>query len=158
MLSGMSECSCETCGYELEIGDVKCGACGEECDPDATRGFKIVRTITRGNTLVLEIQAKNPFTKVAPNSGSAGFQARVTVRQNLGDKSPAFVGTFAAGDVVDAGGGLYRVTIPSNVTYALQDGVVKLYYDLQFIEGGQTWTQEKGLIKVMPGVRAYFDP
>lgn len=158
MLSGMSECSCESCGYELEIGVVKCGACGQECDPDETRGFKIVRTITRGNTLILEVQAKNPFTKLAPNSGSVGFESRCTIRQNLGDKYTAFIGTFAGGEVVDAGGGLFRVTIPSTVTYALQDGVVKLYYDLQFTEGGQTWTQEKGLIKVMPGVRAYFDP
>lgn len=158
MLSSMSDCSCEACGYELEIGDIKCGGCGGECDPDATRGFKIARTVTRGNTLVLDIQAQNPFTKQVPNSGSMGFQARTTVRQNLGDKYTAFIGTLAGGAIVDMGGGLYRVTIPSTVTYALEDGVVKLYYDLQFTEGGQTWTQEKGLIKVMPGVRAYFDP
>lgn len=154
----MSDCSCESCGNDLEIGDVKCGACGVECDPDATRGFKIVRTITRGNTLEMDIRAQNPFTKAAPNSGSAGFEARCTVRQNLGDKYTAFIGTFADGDVVDLGGGLFRVSLPSTMTYALQDGVVKLYYDLQFIEDAKVWTQEKGLIRVMPGVRAYFDP
>lgn len=154
----MTDCSCEGCGYELEIGDVKCGGCGADCDPDATRGFKITRDVTRGNTLVMEIRAMNPFTKVYPDSGSGGFKARATVRQNLGDKYTAFVGTFADGAVVDLGGGLWRVTIPSTVTYALEDGVVKLYYDLQFVEGGQTWTQEKGLIRVLPGVRAYFDP
>jgi hypothetical protein len=153
----MTDCNCDACGFELEVGDIKCGGCGGECDPDATRGFKIVRTVTRGNTLILEIQAMNPFTKVLPNSASVGFQARCTIRQNLGDKYTAFVGTFG-GAVVDAGGGRYVVTIPSTVTYALEDGVVKLYYDLQFVEDGKTWTQEKGTIKVLPGVRAYFDP
>ena len=153
----MSDCSCDSCGYELEIGDVKCGACGGECDPDETRGFKIVRMITRGNTLVLEIKASNPFTKLLPVSSSPGFAARVTVRQNLGDKYAAFIGNFPSA-VVDSGGGLFTVTLPSTMTYALEEGVVKLYYDLQFTEGGKTWTQEKGIIKVMPGVRAYFDP
>lgn len=154
----MSDCSCDACGYELEIGDVKCGGCGAECDPDATRGFKIERRITRGNTLVLDIRAQNPFTRASPDSASAGFKARVTVRQNLGDPYPAFVGSSDLGDVVDAGGGRFVATIPSDVTYAFPDGVVKLYYDVQFVEGGQTWTQEKGLIRVMPGVAAYFDP
>ena len=158
MLSGMSDCSCETCGYELEIGDVKCGGCGAECDPDATRGFKIERKITRGNTLVLELRAQNPFTKAYPDADSAGFKARVTVRQNLGDTYPAFVGSYDLGDIVDQGGGRWLATIPSDVTYAFPDGVVKLYYDVQFVEGGKTWTQEKGLIRVMPGVAAYFDP
>lgn len=153
-----SDCSCDACGYELEIGDVKCGQCGGECDPDATRGFKIKRRLTRGNTLVIDLTAQNPWTKAAPSSGSAGFKARVTVRQNLGDPTPAFVGSFDSGDIVDLGGGQWRVTIPSDVTYALPDGVVKLYYDVQFVEDARTWTQEKGLIEVMPGVAQYFDP
>lgn len=154
----MSECPCKSCGYELEVGDVTCGACGAECDPDEANGFKIERKVTRGNTLVLEVRAQNPFTKGAPNSASAGFKARVTIRQNLGDKIPEFVGSFDLGDVVDAGGGTFQIVVPSTVTYAFADGVTKLYYDVQFVENGKTWTQEKGLVRVMPGVASYFDP
>ncbi len=147
-------CPCDSCGTELCPGDVRCGDCGEACDPDKTRGFVIRRPMQRGDTVILDFALVDPFTRIPPNPLDAGFQAWFTVKDYLQqrDIQARFQGTYAGGEIVSLGGGWIRVTMPASSTLWIPDGVVRLYYDVQAASGGRVWTHEKGLFEVSPDV------
>jgi hypothetical protein len=148
-------CSCDSCGGELCPGDVRCGGCGNACDPDENRGFRIKRPVERGDTVVLDYQLVDPRTCLPPDLTVQGAKVWFTVKDYLGrhDLKALFQGVLGTG-IENLGSGRVRVTIPATVTAGIPDGVVRIYYDLQVLTGtdGRVWTQEKGLFEVSPDV------
>jgi hypothetical protein len=151
----MSACSCKSCGESLCPGDVLCGTCGEPCDPDENRGFRIKRPIERGDTLVLEFAPTVPGTGQSPNLADSGSKAWFTIKDYLSrwDLQALFQGTIGAGIEIQGGvGNRIVVTVPAAATSVIPDGLQRLYYDLQILWNGRVWTAEKGLFEVSPDV------
>ncbi len=153
----MSDCSCETCGDSLCPGDVLCSSCGDPCDPDKTRGFKLVREMNRGDTHEIE------YNLVDSNGGAfdlsaVGVKVWFTVKDYLSraDSQAIWQGTLENGGIVAVGlptSGMVRVTIPASATALVPDGIVRLYYDLQIKDASaRISTIEKGLFEVSPEV------
>lgn len=146
-------CSCDKCGDDLCPGDVICGTCGSACDPDATKGFRIKRPVTRGDTIEIEyaLVDKNG----APIDASAiGTKLWFTVKDYLGrpDVQAVWQGTYLAGIAQDSVGKI-RVTVPPTATLQVPDGIVKLYYDLQLKDSSaRITTIEKGIFEFAPDV------
>lgn len=146
-------CSCDTCGEDLCPGDVLCSSCGEECDPDKTRGFVIERPMERGDTVELEYELVDR-NGAAIDVLAAGVVVRFTVKDYLSrpDLLAIWQGTVAAG-IEQVSIGKIRVTVPPTATANVPDGIVRLYYDLQLRDSvGRITTIEKGLFRVSPDV------
>jgi hypothetical protein len=145
-------CDCDACGNELCPGDVLCGTCGEECDPDKTRGFVIKREMSRGETAIIKYVVVDPVTGAPIDLSIAGVKLWFTVKDYLmrADSQAAWQGIIGTGIVVDIPkAGAITVTMPASVTQYLNDGVEKLYYDLKLLDGaGTARVVEKGLFKI----------
>lgn len=152
-------CSCETCDADLCPGDVRCGSCGTDCDPDKTHGFVIKRYSTRGDTLELEFDIVDR-DGVPIDASAIGFKAWFTMKSyfSLPDNRATFRGTLAGGEIVAVRTGTIRVVIPAGATFLIPDGVVKQYYDLQIKDVvGRISTIEKGLFFFSPDVTRDID-
>ncbi len=147
-----SGCSCDDCGNELCPGDVLCGTCGSECDPDKTRGFVIRREMNRGETKQIDYSLVDGDG--APiNLALTGVKLWFTVKDYLSraDSQAAWQGTLSDGIVVIQAPGKIRVTMPATATQHLSDGIEKLYYDLKLLDGfGRVTVIEKGLFEISP--------
>jgi hypothetical protein len=153
----MSEACCEECSGTLCPGDVFCGACGRECDPDRARGFTIRRRVIRGDTIQIDydlvdsngtpIDLSNPLVKI-------WFTVKYWLRD--ADVYALAQPTLANGGILPrdvAASGHIRVTIASTVTQYIAEGTTKLYYDLQVLDStGTVTTLERGLFMVDPDV------
>lgn len=155
----MSDCRCDDCSGELCPGDVLCGQCGAECDPDKTRGFRIERALIRGDTEEIDYDLLDRDGAPLDLSG-VNARAWFTVKAYLSqaDSQAVHQATILNGGIVPRDGGnlatgRVRVTIPSSATLNVPDGVVKLYYDLQVKDAqGRITTVERGLFFVDPDV------
>lgn len=147
---------CDQCSGSLSPGDVFCGTCGLECDPDKARGFRVRRALVRGDTGVFDFDLVD-YLGVPQNLTLTGVKVWFTVKYYLGDQDSQAVAqlTLGAGiatrDVLTSG--RIRVTLPASVTQYVKDGTTRLYYDLQILDGtGRITTVEKGLFLVDPDV------
>lgn len=155
MSTSDDDCRCDNCSGELCPGDVLCGTCGEECDPDRTRGFKIKRKMTRGDTEEIDYDLLD--RDGAPlDLSAAGAKAWFTVKRYLSDADQFAVhqATIANGGILPRDGGSLasgrvRVTVPATATASVAEGTTKLYYDLQVKDAlGRISTVEKGLFVI----------
>lgn len=152
-----TEACCEECSGSLCPGDVFCGSCGRECDPDRARGFTIRRRITRGDTVQLDYDLVDG--NGAPiDLGAFGVKVWFTVKYWLRDADSAALAqpTLENGGILprdsDASGRI-RVTLESTTTQYILEGTTKLYYDLQVKDAdGRISTVERGLFLVDPDV------
>jgi hypothetical protein len=120
---------------------------------DAKRGFRKHRPFTRGDTITIDFDLRDPFSGQAPDVGSS--QVWFTIKANLADAdlNAVFQGTILSADITPLGGPRVRVTVPATVTaMACLDGKTRLYYDLQVSYAGRVWTQEKGIFVIDPDV------
>jgi hypothetical protein len=153
----MTTCSCDTCGESLCPGDVLCGSCGKECDPDKTRGFTTVREANRGDTLEIEydiVDQNGARIDVTANGVLLWF----TIKDYLtrADSQAAWQGTLGSG-IEQLSVGTILVTVPPAATQNVSDGIVRLYYDLQIRDVlGRVATIEKGIIELSPDVTRSF--
>ncbi len=152
-----NDACCEECSGTLCPGDVFCGACGVECDPDRARGFTIRRRIVRGDTIQIDydlvdsagapIDLSDPTVKV-------WFTVKYWLRDQ--DVYALAAPTLANGGIVGRDAptsGHVRVTIAASVTQYIADGTTKLYYDLQVKDAAaHVSTVERGLFLVDPDV------
>ncbi len=146
-------CSCETCGDELCPGDVLCGTCGNECDPDKTLGFSVVRKMDRGCTVEIDYDLVDENGAVIDLT-LTGTKLWFTVKDYLtrADSQAAWQGILSSGIEIISSGKI-RVTIPAATTQYVEDGIVRLYYDLKLLDAlGRTSLIEKGLFEVSPAV------
>lgn len=148
-----TSCSCETCGGQLCPGDVLCGTCGNECDPDKTLGFGVVRKMDRGCTVEIDYE-------IVDENGApvdltlSGTKLWFTVKDYLtrADSQATWQGTLIAGIVIVTSGKV-RVTVPAATTQYVPDGIVRLYYDLKLLDSlGRATIIEKGVFEVAPSV------
>lgn len=149
----MTSCSCESCGSQLCPGDVLCGTCGIECDPDKTRGFVIRREMTRGESKEYDYAVVDEFG-ASVNLAASGVKVWFTIKDYLSrtDAQANWQGTLTSGIQITAPGKI-RVTVPASVTQYMSDGITKLYYDLKLLDGtGRATVIEKGLFEIAPGV------
>lgn len=152
-----TECKCDSCSGDLCPGDIFCGSCGAECDPDATRGFVRKRRLERGDTLEIEYDLidkdGNPL-----DLGAVGVKVWFTIKYYLSDVDQNAVAqaTLANGQISlrdVATSGRILVTVPATATQYVREGTTKLYYDLQVKDAGaRISTVEKGLFLVDPDV------
>jgi hypothetical protein len=146
-----TSCSCDSCGNELCPGDVLCGTCGVECDPDKTRGFVTRRAMNRGETKQIDYTLVDEDGQLV-DLEAAGVKLWFTVKDYLSraDSQAAWQGTLVSGIVILSEGKV-RVTMPATVTQYLTDGIEKLYYDLKLLDGfARATVIEKGLFEIEP--------
>ncbi len=153
----MSEACCDQCQGDLCPGDVFCGTCGKDCDPDKARGFRRKRRVERGDTVVIDYDLVDPDLGAPLDLTLPGVKVWFTVKYYLDDKDVKALAqlTLGAGiatrDVLTSG--RIRVTLPATVTAQVNEGATRLYYDLQVLDGtGRVTTVEKGLFVVEPDV------
>jgi len=144
-------CSCDSCGTQLCPGDVLCGTCGTECDPDKTRGFNTKHSMNRGETKQLEYSLVDADGSPIDLSAD-GVKLWFTVKDYLSraDHQATWQGVIGTGIEVLSTGKI-RVTLPASATQYLSDGIEKLYYDLKLLDAsGRSTIIEKGLFEVSP--------
>ena len=152
-MSGCDPCSCEKCEADLCPGDVLCGSCGEPCDPDTTRGFRIRRPFDRGDTIEIEYDLVDrdgaPIDATAP-----GVKVWFTLKDYLTrpDVHALWQGMVGSG-ISQLSIGKIRVSIPPSATSNITEGITRLYYDVQIKDGAaRIATVEKGIFEISPDV------
>lgn len=148
---------CEDCSGTLCPGDVFCGACGKECDPDRARGFTLRRRVIRGDTIQIDYDLVDS-AGVPIDLSDPDVKVWFTVKYWLRDQDAYALAapTLANGGIVGRDvptSGRVRVTVDSSVTQHIAEGTTKLYYDLQVKDAeGRVATVERGLFLVDPDV------
>lgn len=123
-----------------------------ECDPDAEKGFGLVRPVDRGCTTEIEYGPIVDANGVPFDFSVPGMKAWFTVKRYLYqiDSQAAWQGTLVSG-IVQESRGMLVVTIPPEATANIPDGVDRLYYDLRMRDtANRVSTLEKGQLAVSP--------